>query len=183
MRRVLSAVLAGACVVVLGLTLVAPSLAHPSALRYVLKSGGWKITFTLPASSPVVAHTESCRKRLNAPRLTYLAVTLDNRQGKTEVDGPRVDVVTKAGRRVLFDDVGRWINDDNWLGRAPVGSALYEECAVRLFNGVINRDHALPGQKTTYLMAAHGSLQLSQVRYFFAKHPETLQLVRLNPVR
>ena len=129
--------------------------------RAALRAQVWRLEDHVHAArtSPTVAHAESCRKRLHAPRLTYLAVVLDNRQGKVEVDGPRVDVVTKAGRRVMFDDIGRWINDDDWLGRSPVGSALYEECAVRLFNALINRDHALPGQKTSYVMTAHGSLR------------------------
>jgi len=180
MRRIVSTAGAIICFAALAAALAAPSLARPNAL-YVLRSGGWKITFSLPGSSPVVDRVERCRQRLRAPRLTYLTVVLDNRRGKTELDGPSVDVVTKAGRRVTFDDVGRWINDDNWLGRSPVGSALYEECGVRLFNGVINRDHALPGQKTAYVMAAHGALRPSSVRHFFVRHPQTLELVRLAP--
>ena len=143
------------------------------------------MTFTLPATTRIVAHAESCRKRLHAPRLSYVLLVLDNRRGSAELDSPEaggVAVVTKSGRRVSFEGLDNRMTDDNWLGRAGHNIALYNECPVLLHNTVQKGAYALPGERTSYLMAARGVLRPADVRYFFVTDPDTYEFVRLNPV-
>lgn len=107
----------------------------------------------LPADGP--ADVEALRVGLGEDPVTYLSVDVDNRQGASNMGMYRVDVFTKAGKRISFSGIDALI--DSWeVDYQTDGDALNNQ-SIDVYNKYLY-GVSIGERKTVYMAAPVESL-------------------------
>lgn len=119
-----------------------------------------RMTVAIPSTSQRVRAIEVCRKALRQPRLTYVLVTLDNRNGRKEFRLGGAKIVTRSGATIRLTDVvghiGNWPTPEDRAG--GVSAQLANKCTVDLYNAWLNKADVLPGARSVAIIATKSSV-------------------------
>jgi hypothetical protein len=115
---------------------------------FVLQLRGATITVQAPApaTDALVSEVESYRARTGQPAVAYVLVTIDNTKGSTRKVVDSVTVVSPSGARLEFGDALVAVAD--WAQAAGDTTIV----GANVYNSLLNRDAARPGNKTVNLM-------------------------------
>lgn len=116
-----------------------------------------RYTIPAPAGHELVQPIERFKARSGARgEVTFVLAELDNTEGSERVQIPDLDIVTEDGDTVVFQSA--WLLVGDWQDSVEIDdSAIYNE-GVDVYNSLLELDDALPGAKTTTILAADSTM-------------------------
>lgn len=109
-------------------------------------------TVFAPPDHPLVRKLESFRAKVAGPRLSYVLVVMDNRNGTVSSGISAISIVSSDGLTVEYPLARDWVGEaEDKIADDNID--LYNE-AVAVYNSLLDQDEVLPGAVKTAIFVA-----------------------------